>query len=69
MTSTLATTSTDVRGSTRWMAIELWPSALRAEDSGGKHTKQTDVWAFGMVVYVGYNVFRDSLLIDENSVV
>lgn len=38
-------------GSARWMAKELlmvdWDDV-----NYGKHTKATDVWAFGMVVYV-----------------
>ncbi|EJC99228.1 kinase-like protein, partial [Fomitiporia mediterranea MF3/22] len=46
-----ATTLSDVRGSVRWMAIELLDINL---DS--LHTKETDVWAFGMTVYVCFSV-------------
>ncbi|KAL5525890.1 hypothetical protein ACEPAG_7228 [Sanghuangporus baumii] len=42
------THSGDPRGSTRWMAIEL-----HKPDEGvvPKHSKETDVWAFGMTLY------------------
>ena len=42
--------SGNLRGSTRWMAIEL----LKITDSGPhpKHTLETDVWAFGMTIHV-----------------
>jgi len=53
--SITATTSTaSVRGSTRWMAIELLDVNLEGAPSGTKpaeHTKETDVWAYGMVIY------------------
>ena len=52
MTATCSTTTTSAKGSTRWMAIELCPSHLEEDDSEGNHTKETDIWAFGMVVYV-----------------
>lgn len=35
----------DFRGSLRWMAIEL-------VESDHRRTFETDVWAFGMTVYV-----------------
>jgi len=51
MTSSSTTnTTTGVKGSARWMAVELLTPSETAES--GKHTKQTDVWAYGMVVYV-----------------
>ena len=43
----VSTTHDDcVRGSARWMAQELIASAE------AKHTKETDVWAYGMTLYV-----------------
>lgn len=51
--------STSVKGSTRWMAAELLrPDLLSDEVDGGFqgetafHTKETDVWAYGMTLYV-----------------
>lgn len=38
-----------VKGSTRWMAIELHDPP---EDSDPKHSKETDIWAYGMTLYV-----------------
>ncbi|KLO08492.1 hypothetical protein SCHPADRAFT_944406 [Schizopora paradoxa] len=51
LSSATITTSSNVKGSPRWMAIELL--ALPSDDFDGKynHTKETDIWAFGMVVY------------------
>ncbi len=45
-------TTRSVGGSTRWQAFELFD--IRND---GAHTKMTDVWAFGMTVYVGYSNF------------
>lgn len=45
ITTSAASTTTGVGGSVRRMAVELL--AMEA----GKHTKQTDVWAYGMVIY------------------
>ena len=42
---------TAVKGNTRWMAPELF-SLDESVSEHPAHTKQTDVWAFGMVVYV-----------------
>ncbi|KLO14151.1 kinase-like protein, partial [Schizopora paradoxa] len=47
VTTNSSTTSTNVKGSTRWMALEL----LSDDDAEGRHTMMTDIWAFGMVVY------------------
>ncbi len=47
-------TTRSVGGSTRWQAFEL----LDIKNDGSPaptHTKMTDVWAFGMTVYVGYS--------------
>ena len=45
--------STRVRGNTRWMEPELLSVNLNVLVSEHpSHTKATDVWAFGMVVYV-----------------
>ncbi|EJC99172.1 kinase-like protein, partial [Fomitiporia mediterranea MF3/22] len=40
-------TSGGIKGSMRWMAYELLDFS-----SDGHHTKESDVWAFGMTVYV-----------------
>jgi len=57
--SATTNTSTGVMGTTRWMAIELFrlnPDETGETETGETetrmHTKQTDVWAFGMVIYV-----------------
>lgn len=48
-------TTTGGGGTVRWMAVELLaPKPATSED--GKHTKQTDVWAYGMVIYVSANM-------------
>lgn len=47
-THSLDTTSGQLRGSSRWMAIEL----LSIGDSSPVHTFESDVWAFGMTVHV-----------------
>lgn len=39
----------DIKGSTRWMAIELL-NAIEGKEP--KHSKETDVWAYGMTLYV-----------------
>ena len=45
-----SSTSGHLRGSARWMAIEL----LRGNESSPQpvHTLETDVWAFGMTIHV-----------------
>ncbi|KLO08493.1 kinase-like protein [Schizopora paradoxa] len=48
VTTTSGTTSTNVKGSTRWMAFEL----LSDDGAEDRHTVMTDIWAFGMVVYL-----------------
>ncbi|EJD08301.1 kinase-like protein [Fomitiporia mediterranea MF3/22] len=40
--------SGDVKGSSRWMSPEL---LLPTRDQTTKHTKESDVWAFGMTAY------------------
>ena len=40
--------TTDVRGSTRWMA----PEFFREGDPDTDHSKMTDVWSFGATIYV-----------------
>ncbi len=57
MTSSLSVTTTTAaaKGSVRWMAIELLAvdtSEVRNLGKPAVHTKMTDVWAFGMVIYV-----------------
>ena len=44
--------STSLRGNMRWMAPELIMPVEGDELEHSCHTKATDVWAFGMVVYV-----------------
>lgn len=38
-----------LRGTVRWMAVELF---LSGESKEPVHSKETDVWAFGMVLNV-----------------
>jgi serine/threonine protein kinase len=48
------TETTSLKGSLRYMAPEL----LEESPTNSKqqlHTKESDVWAFGMVVYVSYS--------------
>lgn len=49
--SSLSTFQTDsaaaMNGSIRWMAPEIFDM-----NHGNKHTRESDVWAFGMTVYV-----------------
>ncbi|KAL5482460.1 hypothetical protein ACEPAI_9054 [Sanghuangporus weigelae] len=40
-----------LRGTTQWMAPELFYSDEGAEATEAKHSKETDVWAYGMVLY------------------
>lgn len=48
---TLANLSSTVKGTTQFWAPEL------IETDHERHSKETDVWAFGMAVYVG-SMFR-----------
>ena len=48
---TIAGTTT-LKGNTRWMAPELIQAPNGSPNQ--MHTKATDVWAFGMVTYVGF---------------
>lgn len=54
----IATTGkTSARGTTRWMAIELFTGVPGNSDDGDGlniRTKESDVWAFGMTIYVCY---------------
>ena len=44
---------TSVKGNARWMAPELLGiCSVESTSVHEAHTKATDVWAFGMVVYV-----------------
>ncbi|KLO13879.1 kinase-like protein [Schizopora paradoxa] len=47
--STMGYTTTTTNGTLRWMAIELLSPASGEEPS--KHNKDSDMWAFGMVIY------------------
>lgn len=45
-----------LKGNARWMAVELISDGMTASSETNHHqlhTKETDVWAYGMVVYVG----------------
>lgn len=42
------TTTDSLRGSIRWLSFEF----LNGGEYQNKHTKETDVWAFGMTIYV-----------------
>jgi len=44
-------TTTDISGSARWMAIELLFIGSEADSSPSFHSKESDVWAYGMVLY------------------
>lgn len=51
---TVAGTSS-LKGNVRWMAIELIdPQAPLGTQIHQLHTKATDMWAFGMVLYVSH---------------
>lgn len=56
-TATVETATTSTKGSIRWMAIELFKGPGQdvdetEENDGTVHTTQSDVWAFGMTIYV-----------------
>lgn len=38
--------------SARWMAYEGFFGAIAESDEPTMHTKASDIWAFGMVIYV-----------------
>lgn len=44
--------TTALKGVMRWMAPELIEPDEEVETRHACHTKATDVWAFGMVIYV-----------------
>lgn len=46
-TTLIATTGGNAKGSLRWMAIELFTDDI-------SFSKEADVWAFGMTVYVRF---------------
>lgn len=46
------TTTGSIRGSIPWMAMELFESG----ETKATYTKETDIWAFGMTVYVGSHI-------------
>lgn len=48
--SIMASTNHDgnVKGTVRWMAVELFD----IEEGDAGHTKASDMWAFGMTIYV-----------------
>lgn len=62
--SALKTTAYDnVKGTAHWMAYELL-GFIDSADSQVICTKESDMWAFGMVIYVGGSnlVLRSSLM-------
>jgi len=56
--SHVTTCTISFKGTTRWMAVEFFPQA-NGTFSGKPATanEQTDVWAFGMTVYVSSHLF------------
>lgn len=52
--SVTLTGTSSLKGNTRWMSIELLnPDILEGSTKKHEfHTKQSDVWAYGMVLYV-----------------
>jgi serine/threonine protein kinase len=54
VTSRVASVGTGPQGSARWMAIEFYTQLQGFSGSGAvmKANEKTDVWAFGMTVYV-----------------
>ena len=50
--ASISDTSTSPKGSARWMAREFFMFGLDESDTIVEHSKETDVWAFGMVLYV-----------------
>jgi serine/threonine protein kinase len=59
------TTSSNLRCSTRWMARELCPKLDGAPSDGLiKANEKSDVWAFGMTVYVSN--YKFPLVADDN---
>ena len=56
-TTSTANSSTGVKGSARWMAIELLTPVADETIEVGRHTRQSDVWAYGMVVYARLKPF------------
>lgn len=43
------------KGTCRWMSPEL---LLPPVGQSASHTKESDIWAFGMIVYVSYSVLH-----------
>ncbi len=41
-----------VSGTLRWQAVELFPPPVDGDGPPPQHTFETDIWAFGMTVYV-----------------
>lgn len=44
------------------MAIEFFQPSVEGTDVVVEHTKKTDVWAFGMVLYVSMTITTPMLL-------
>ncbi|THH07779.1 hypothetical protein EW145_g3155 [Phellinidium pouzarii] len=68
-------TKSSMRGSVRWMAIELFEASLpgnckeqNLECHSGKHmhTEQADIWAFGMTVYELMTLLRPYYLLPSD---
>jgi serine/threonine protein kinase len=58
MASHVTTDTTSFRGSTRWMAREFFPDLDGTSfPEPVKANEKTDVWAFGMTVYVSNYAF------------
>ena len=54
--------TTQTRGTTRWMAVELFLNSSASEDGLNTRTKESDVWAFGMTCYVSSTVRLDHMI-------
>lgn len=44
--------TSSLKGSLQWMAVELVNPSSFAPEEGKSHTKKSDIWSYGMVVYV-----------------
>ena len=54
--STCETATDGDKGTIRYMAFELLQDDIEEDSTSKTHTTQSDVWAFGMIVYVNISV-------------
>lgn len=50
----VAKPSTGIRGTPRYLSYEL----VAFPDQYSQHTKESDVWAFGMTIYVSFHIVK-----------